>query len=329
MGRKCSTVYDGVTCRSGYKGHEGTYRVIAFPADINERKRWISTLPNVLKAEDVTNNMGICLRHWKKDFEYRIGPGGFPRPLHPPSEFGTTPASFGLQSPSHHRRTEERGVTAGQRSRVNTAAKDVENPDVINSYGDLCTFCKDLPYPTEITEDQITLLKVAKSTLFVEFLIRITSDFKISAYRGSKIINIRDLIDSFKCVVTLYSQVHEVITRLSSCPNDIRADMAHAGEHFTDLVEQSDLEDSFRTKIRFLCTQMVLSEFKSQGHRYDASSIRDFIEIFLCSRSAYKKLRKYLQLPSNNTLKSYFGKLGSAGSSRGVRDCREKRIFTS
>ena len=59
---------------------------------------------------------------------------------------------------------------------------------------------------------------------------------------------------------------------------------------------------------------MVLSEFKSQGHRYDASSIRDFIEIFLCSRSAYKKLRKYLQLPSNNTLKSYFGKLGSAGS---------------
>ena len=216
MGRKCSTIYDGETCRSGYKGHEGKYRVIAFPVDANDRKRWISALPNVLKVEDVTNNMGICLRHWKEDFAYRIGPGGFPRPLHPPTEFGATPASFALQSPSHNRRPDERRVTAEQRARVSASAKEVENPDIINSYGDLCIFCKDLPYPTEITDDQITLLKVGKSTLFVEFLIRITSDFKISAYRGSKIINIRDLIDSFNCVVTLYSQVREVIIRLNS-----------------------------------------------------------------------------------------------------------------
>ena len=68
----------------------------------------------------------------------------------------------------------------------------------------------------------------------------------------------------------------------------------------------------------FLCDQMILTA-KRTGRgtgdiRYDVSIIRNAVEIFLRSRSAYKVLRDYLILPCDKTLKLYFGKRGTAGS---------------
>ena len=47
---------------------------------------------------------------------------------------------------------------------------------------------------------------------------------------------------------------------------------------------------------------------------YNANDIRDALEIFLCSRNAYRALRDYLILLCDKTLKSCFGKLGSTGN---------------
>ena len=85
MGRKCSTVYDNKSCKSGYLNDTSGYRVLGFPTEIEERKRWLANLPNMINLEDVTKNMGVCLKHWEADFKYRIGPGGYLRPLHPPT----------------------------------------------------------------------------------------------------------------------------------------------------------------------------------------------------------------------------------------------------
>ena len=183
MGRKYCTVYDGKTCRSGYSSDSGEFRVIVFPADIEEKQRWLAKLSNILKSENVTKFMGICLRHWPKDFPYRIGPGGWPRPLEPPSEFGTTPASFSSQSVSQSRRIEERGNTFDQRASMSQALEVEENHDEINSWDEFCEFSRTLPFATEIDSEGVKILKISDS-MFIEFLVIISKDFKVEAYRG-------------------------------------------------------------------------------------------------------------------------------------------------
>ena len=64
MGRKCSTVFNNETCKSGYKTSETNHKVLSFPADKNERNRWIMSLPN--RIENATDNMGVCERHISK-----------------------------------------------------------------------------------------------------------------------------------------------------------------------------------------------------------------------------------------------------------------------
>ena len=94
MGRKCSTVFNNKSCRSGYPNDDGGFHVIAFPTDIVEKKRWLSKLPNVIDIESVTKNMGICLRHWKKGVQFQTSPGGYPRLLEPPTEYIDLSAIF-------------------------------------------------------------------------------------------------------------------------------------------------------------------------------------------------------------------------------------------
>ena len=73
---------------------------------------------------------------------------------------------------------------------------------------------------------------------------------------------------------------------------------------------------------------MILHATKCGDHRFDASSVRNSLEIFLRSRNAYKALREYLILPCDRTLKSYFGNLGSTGSSQ---ECKAviSNVFSS
>ena len=94
MGKKCCIVFGNKSCISGYSSDKSGIRVIGFLANIEEKTRWVMNLPNVLKVEEVTEHMGICLNHWKKGFETRIGPGGKPRPVHLPIELGNTPKSL-------------------------------------------------------------------------------------------------------------------------------------------------------------------------------------------------------------------------------------------
>ena len=96
MGRKCSTVFNNETCKSGYKGEKSYYRVLSFPTDAEERSRWLNSLPN--RIDNATQNMGICERHWQVVYEFKRNPGGYKRPCNPPSIFGDTPASLKPQT---------------------------------------------------------------------------------------------------------------------------------------------------------------------------------------------------------------------------------------
>ena len=139
-------------------------------------------LTNMIKLEDVTKNMGVCLKHWEADFKYRIGPGGYLRPLHPPTEFGSTPKSFASQTTTEDRRIEERSVTSEKRTEVST--KTACTKDIIGSWKDVCSFCKDIPLTMQITDEVIKLLKLGDSPLIIEFLISAQKDFTVKIIEG-------------------------------------------------------------------------------------------------------------------------------------------------
>ena len=65
MGRKCS-VYN---CRTGYVSpkSEEKVTVYSFPKDNDERRVSITSLPNKLSFDEVTQYMGVCALHCSPD----------------------------------------------------------------------------------------------------------------------------------------------------------------------------------------------------------------------------------------------------------------------
>lgn len=67
----------------------------------------------------------------------------------------------------------------------------------------------------------------------------------------------------------------------------------------------TDLDEKKKKKVRLLCNQMIFISKMSGGARYDAFYIRDTLEIFLRSRSAYKTSQDFIVLPCDGT-SNYF-----------------------
>ena len=129
------------------------------------------------------------------------------------------------------------------------------------------------------------------------------------------LLNIRHIIDGYKWQLTLYSQVSDIISYLIDFPIDFQNDLRHIGEHLKATLSTLDgIEDERKKKLDFIFNQLILHSKNTGGQRYDAPTVRDALEIFLRRRNAYKVLRQFLILPCGRTLRSYFGKLGSAGS---------------
>ena len=69
--------------------------------------------------------------------------------------------------------------------------------------------------------------------------------------------------------------------------------------------------------IEFVCTQLIgLSANGVHGNIYDAHAISQALNLFLRSIGAYKALRQILILSHEKTLRSFFGKFGSAGNEK-------------
>ena len=83
MGRKCC-VYG---CDGGYASAQIKVPVYRFPRNRTEKLKWVKPIPNLVNDIDlVSENMGICHAHWKKD-DPMIYKGKHPSPTVPPSVF--------------------------------------------------------------------------------------------------------------------------------------------------------------------------------------------------------------------------------------------------
>ena len=76
------------------------------------------------------------------------------------------------------------------------------------------------------------------------------------------------------------------------------------------------MNDAPAKKLEFICAQLKAhtTTRQHQGKNYDVYFISEAANLFLRSRNAYRALRVILILPCKNTVRSFFGKFGTAGS---------------
>ena len=243
MVRKCSVIWDGKSCKSGFGSDTTSTKVIAFPTDIDERRTWCRNIPMPLDPENVTEHMGICMRHWPVNHNTKKIRGGHVRPDEPPSLFGETPKSFFVQTGTEtDRNTTGRRVTAESRSLADNAKAKLA--DEISSWDDLVNYVVALPYSIMQSEEYIRLVCLTDDPMIIKFSITIDKLFKVKAYKHSTAVNVRHLIDGFSWQLKQFSQLLAIIDYLIDYPTDLLNDCKHFGEYMkTTLNIVDDLDD--------------------------------------------------------------------------------------
>ena len=322
MPRKCSTHFDGISCDSGRPGSEFVGTVYGFPnTSIEEGKeecaKWLAALPNYIN--NGTKHMGICAKHWKPGVPCKTMRGGCEKPVEPPTEFGDTPKSCHQQTvtPGRSRKTASRTVLSEDRARISSTAE--REKDRIKTWDALVTYCQSFNLNVTYTPDFVRICKLSDETFppKIQFCVQINSCYQVQAYRGSTEISLSQILKGYQYKLAYYSQVNKIITKLESTETDFRAEVKALTGQLMKLCTQDDsINDASAKKLEFICAQLKAhtTTRQHQGKKYDVYIISEAVNLFLRSRNAYRALRAILILPCKNTVRSFFGKFGTAGS---------------
>ena len=128
MPKKCN-VY---RCRGNYRG-EPYIKVVSFPTDEVEQKRWIEAMPNERSSLLQLQQIYAYVRHF--DCEWITVKGGT-RPSHPPSIFPGVSKSCLNQVSSAPKITIDSAETRAENERLRT--------EVADKIGDFSSFCNDI-----------------------------------------------------------------------------------------------------------------------------------------------------------------------------------------
>ena len=287
-----------------------------FPRNLEERIIWINSLPTKVTVNDDTV---LC---WPANFPRKScqGPLGY-RPINPPSEFGSTPASFLPQTPSVvERNVERRNVSA--ESRAKRIKVDAEKCDLIGCWDDLRTYCANINLASDLGNYIIKLYHIEGIPPSIIYSIFISRGMTVSAYKGNSSINLRDVIPSFDWTIRLFSELDNIVNKVRKFPMNIQTEIKQVADTLKSQCDDSDAIDiPIKRRVNFLCAQLKLCcVISDNGRRYTAELMQTAIEHILRSRSYYKVLLNILALPSIQTVKSYFGKLGSPDN---LGECKE------
>ena len=204
MGRKCSVVWNRESCKSGFGSDTSNTKVISFPTDFEERKSWCQNIPMPLNPEQVTEHMGVCMRHWPEVHKTKKGRGGHERQDEPPSLFGDTPIFYFVQTASERdRNVAKRRVSTRARQQLTNPVND----DEIKSWDDFANYAATLLYSISKTEECIRLVCLTDDPMIIEFSIKVDKCFRVTAHRRSTAVNDRHLINGFTWKLEPYSQL--------------------------------------------------------------------------------------------------------------------------
>ena len=311
----CKTNYESTTkkrkkCSKSNEPRDVNCRVFSFPKDSVRRIAWINALPNVI--HNITDYMGVCEKHWPPNFP-TVRVKGHDLPRDPPSIW-SVPDSFCRQLKSPVRDIKKRGIDSESRRNVVDAAGEIEiEPDRIKNWDSLVTFCQGIGLPLTVMEESIVLFRCNGLPPKIDFSVTINRDYSLSCYRRATYVSTRELVGGFSGKLELFSQLTHVIDKVKTYTVDVNSELKSCKKDLNDLIRDSEIEGKQKTQLEFLCEQLNMHCYKTEGRRYNTDTIHKAIELYIKSRNSYRYLRDTLILPHEDTIKSYFGKIGTPG----------------
>ena len=123
------------------------------------------------------------------------------------------------------------------------------------------------------------------------------------------------LSSSFQKRLTLFSQIPKIMDTLKESKEEFHAEILALSEKISTLCEENFTNDATTKKITFICNQLKVcaKPGKHQGKQYESYLISEAANLYLRNRNSYRALRTILTLPNEKTLRSFFGKFGTAG----------------
>ena len=317
MGRSCSVG----GCKIGYyyvKGVKKAYSVYRFPKCQEQLRIWLKCLPNILPEHEVTDNMGVCGKHWRglRDDDWKKVPGGSLRPRVPPNFWGpyddsdaensvSIPPSMLPTPPPKPRPTKKATVAARSglqnKPKEATTKKESVLPDKTRDHILYSTFFEELK--TRVSSHE-TFCYIArredKATVFsllseqrlphasatyshsIHFHIKQVEndgvELSYEAYRGHQRVKNKGL-----SVICTWQQFEDVLQSVTQIPDD----------------QENDKQLS---KFEFVSQQIKVLNTPKNTTVYDRDALCQAFAWYTVSRSLYTKLREFLQLPSITTL---------------------------
>ena len=104
---------------------------------------------------------------------------------------------------------------------MKATARITKSKDKIDSWDNLCNYCRKVGLAIETSEHELRLIKLNKENMMVDFSILIEDDFKVSAFKGSKSVNIREVVDRFTVKLSHYSQINSIVDYLNNLSFDV------------------------------------------------------------------------------------------------------------
>ena len=314
MPRRCSCY----GCRGNYDGTPYV-KVISFPKDLEERERWILTMPNEKESLRRLKEMYICETHF--NFEWVSVKGG-KRPKDPPSIFPGVPKSVLKQVTSASRPTSSSTAEA-RATKVQAADKAA---DKIQDFDHLCAEISSHFPGFNVIKDQENLylsrtdatgqtvkqffhFQLVSSPFGFLFLHRVEKDgievpkrlfplHKNSLLsKWSQIRSISDQVNTYEC--TSKEILQHVISQLCEVTE------AHELAHFN-----------------FLLSQLCLMFKPPDGRRFETDTMIFALQLHDISPSAYKMIRRsgLIILPSTKRVKQMLASIQQDSNLRTLFD---------
>lgn len=291
MGKKCC-VYG---CKTNYSSEKGCnaerkLSVYRFPKDENEKKAWISAIPNDKLV--VSKNTVVCELHWPSGFE-TISCRGKQRPKHPPSVWPNVPASqiptpappprTTVRSSCSHRNTEQDELTAFLLSDTVTF-HDLQEQLLSNK--------KELSIPMIAFMDS-GILNIQSKKYFNGVPLFLVKIFEDQTFENLHL--------GVRCTAASLSKNR--ITTLktwSALEENIR---------YLNCMEVDDKKQVIQQQLQAMGTQQIGKPL------YTPDIIMRAFQYFATSRCLYERLRHDFQLPSVQTLTRITSKVGKLDES--------------
>ena len=211
--------------------------------------------------------MGVCAKHWPENFETKTAKGGHLIPNSPLSIFDVIP----------RRNVTARKVTAESRNMLSDELFEFNQIDKIHDFKSFKQGLILRNYPIDIIlkDDYVIILSIT-DCLDINFVIKVSSDFSITAKKSNSCITILRTMLGFQHRLERWSQLDNVMSFLKNYDCDFITQFSS----FIETINITDLNEE--TKI--LLDLVKLAETEPNGRRYNASIIMKSLTLYVSNK---------------------------------------------